>query len=384
MAATESLSSSPLHQLVTSLAATTKAISDNERFACSPPDGISLLDTKAELLLSYIHNLVFLILIKLRHSPIEEFGDDSPAVQNLEKLTELRVFLEKGVRPLERRLQYQIDKVFRAAEEIEKASTQKSPGTAETVSSRPRGTPLGPALDQLDPPGPGSSHVSPNLAHPDELSYRPNFAALLGHAQPTGGSIGVETSAQTSASDDVYKPPRITPTSMPDLQRSDHSAPNRRSRLLDEYIDAELSSAPQTQPSIGSNSTILGRGRHAPSARDRDKERERTEYEETNLTRLPAESKAERRKLRQQGDYRRRDVFGGEDWAELGRLGDHVSRSTMKAGDSKVSILDRRKKRRLESLEWSQASETNIGQKFEKRRQVLHSRMERRDRGTRK
>ncbi|KAL8942938.1 MAG: hypothetical protein Q9211_001188, partial [Gyalolechia sp. 1 TL-2023] len=70
-----------------------------EAFAPSD-DGLSLLDTKNELLLSYLQNLVFLILFKLRsggstneahHSATEPSHDD--IVQNL---VSLRLYLEKG------------------------------------------------------------------------------------------------------------------------------------------------------------------------------------------------------------------------------------------------------------------------------------------------
>ena len=77
-----------------------------------PKNGLSLLDVKNELLLSYLQDLVFLILVKLRQSRhgaqktrtdsdkgISDMGD---AVVN--RLVQLRLYLEKGVRPLEDKL----------------------------------------------------------------------------------------------------------------------------------------------------------------------------------------------------------------------------------------------------------------------------------------
>ena len=62
-----------------------------------------------------------------------------------------------------------------------------------------------------------------------------------------------------------------------------------RSATLDEYVSSELATAPLAQPSIGSN--VAAGGRRTKNAKDLEKERERRDYEETNLVRLPKESK---------------------------------------------------------------------------------------------
>ncbi|MCJ1486527.1 hypothetical protein MMC06_006704, partial [Schaereria dolodes] len=117
--------------------------------AATPADGISLLDTKNELLLSYIQNLVFLIILKLRNQSVSEphksengtQGASSVDLQDqvVKKLVELRVYIEKGVRPLESRLKYQIDKVLRAAADAARKDAQKSHGNA-TATKKLNGT----------------------------------------------------------------------------------------------------------------------------------------------------------------------------------------------------------------------------------------------------
>jgi len=69
-----------------------------------PQDGISLLDVKNELFLSYLQNLVFLVVLKIRNRKNGASDDDEE--QDLDnsvvkKLVELQIYLEKGVRPLE-------------------------------------------------------------------------------------------------------------------------------------------------------------------------------------------------------------------------------------------------------------------------------------------
>jgi hypothetical protein len=68
--------------------------------------------------------------------------------------------------------------------------------------------------------------------------------------------------------------------------------------LLDEYVSSELSSTPLIETSISFDSTILDRGHDSLNARQKEKEKERTEDEERNLARLPGESKVEKRKMR--------------------------------------------------------------------------------------
>ncbi|KAG7114282.1 Neuroguidin-A like protein [Verticillium longisporum] len=109
-------------------------------------NGISLLDVKNELLLSYLQNLVFLILLKLRNAKNPAQNDDDSADNATEpivrKLVELRLFLEKGVRPLEEKLRYQIDKILRAADDAERAAitSKASSKTKKTDDSDESGS----------------------------------------------------------------------------------------------------------------------------------------------------------------------------------------------------------------------------------------------------
>jgi len=71
--------------------------------------GISLLTVKNDLLLSYIHHLVIIQLIKVTG---HNLADHAPVISETIKS---RVALEK-VRPLEGKLKYQIEKLLRKAE----------------------------------------------------------------------------------------------------------------------------------------------------------------------------------------------------------------------------------------------------------------------------
>src|SRR2546421_1049056 len=119
MAAVDKSILSLLSVLTSSLESAILSVPDSTAIL-PPKNGISLLDTKNELLLSYLQNLVFLVLIKLRNGSLsqkpgtQEDGvngnriGNSLGAETVKKLVELRVYLEKGVRPLEGRLKYQI------------------------------------------------------------------------------------------------------------------------------------------------------------------------------------------------------------------------------------------------------------------------------------
>lgn len=398
-----------LATLTSSLNSATSSFPTTSDAILPPQDGISLFDTKNELLLSYLQNLVFLILLKLREASstsattndngrktgLEGDGEAGGSLdiwnEVVKKLINTRVYLEKGVRPLEGRLRYQIEKVVSAAEEAERLQT----GQGKRVSKEDGKNGTKARDGNSDATGSGSEGSEDNSenssgeeeeeeeAQPkikskiDDLSYRPNPSALL-LRKPDPSSSTSKARPSTSSVGGTYKPPRITPTSMPstDTKTSTSRTGMRKSHLLDEFVSTELSSAPTAEPSIGSNRTILARGRGALSTREREKERERTEYEERNFSRLPKEGKAERRK---KGGRRNDDRFGGEDWAGLGEVGDRVSRSVSSAG-RKGGVLERREKRRRGVGDVSGGG-LGMGEAFEKRRKILEGRAERKRKG---
>lgn len=360
-----------LSMLTESLTSATSSLPTDHDLLKNPPNGISLLDTKNALLLSYIQNLVFLVIVKLRHtSPPDQNGDTDLTAAAVRKLVELRLYLERGIRPLEGRLKYQIEKVLRAADDADRAAATKTHTSFDKNST----TKVSGAEDDASDVSATHSVASPPPAKPSDLSYRPNPAALL-RKQESSSNAKSSTTRTTAA----YKPPRITPTSMPKPTASSHhdGRRQRKSYLLDEYVSSELSSAPLAQPSIGSNSTILDRGRGSLNARQRETERERTEYEERNFARLPGESKAEKRKARARGDGAARNVYGGEQWVELGEAGDRVARSVGRNRDREGGrgVLERREKRRRENGDEGGGS-LGIGDMFEKRRRVMEGRAE--------
>ena len=248
-----------------------------------PKDGISLFDVKNEILLSYVQNLVFLVILKLRNGT---HGDVSASISQgtiepdisedvVKKLVELRVYLEKGVRPLENRLKYQIDKVLRAADDAARDATQKpiAPTNGQKTSNGINALDDRRSESEVESSGELDTLPAKTAAEIDDLSYRPNPSALMRPGRP------LDSRAAAPKSDGIYRPPRITPTALPTTTgREERSARKpSKSATLDDFVSTELSSAPLAEPSFGS--TIISGGRRSKSQKERTADAERLTYE---------------------------------------------------------------------------------------------------------
>ncbi len=239
------------------------------------------------------------------------------------------------MRPLEKKLQYQIDKVVRAADDAARSATQKSKSKPESNGVSEAHDNEGESVaDEVNDEDAAASEV-------DELSYRPNPSSFARLSKP----ITKPNRKSAAAEDGVYRPPRVAPTAMPTTDRYREERRERlpRSRTVDEFIASEYSTAPIAEPSIGS--TITSGGRNVKTQRDRDEERERTAYEEANMTRLPKESKADRLKKKALQGKGGRMGYGGEEWRGLGEGVDRIERMTKRSKGGVGGVLERSRKR---------------------------------------
>ncbi|MCJ1335464.1 hypothetical protein MMC09_000734 [Bachmanniomyces sp. S44760] len=369
-----------LSSLTQSLQSAAEAIPDASTIT-TPVQGISLLDTKNELLLSYLQNLVFLIILKLRNgyeptnaeSPgSKESTKDDEQDKAVKKLVELRVYLEKGVRPLESRLKYQIDKILRAADDVAQANAQKANGLASSKLVANGSKVQGPDSDtDNDSDGTTSNdedaghHAPPEI---DDLAYRPNPSSLL---RPSNQTDARRPSASTSH--EVYRPPRITPTSLSTPTTTTRGAESKarkptKSATLDEFVSNELSAIPIAEPSIGS--TIINGGRRNKSAKERAADAEKRVYEESNFVRLPKESKKDRAKMARTGNGGAGSLggYGGEEFRGIGDGAERIVGLTRGGGRG---VLERSRKRPVEDGPRDSGVGAGmgigIGERFEKR-----------------
>ncbi|GIZ42147.1 hypothetical protein CKM354_000542600 [Cercospora kikuchii] len=304
-----------------------------------PEDGITLFDTKNEIFLAYLQALALRNLNVIRSV---KAGSDVHKAQSLsdeitKKLIEQRVYLERGVGPLEKKLKYEVDRVVKVADEEERNVTQKLQQAVKAnghAREKEGGSVSGESGSDSDSDSDGE------LAGDVDAYVRPDSSKLFG-GKELQSTDTVSAAREKSASDGVYRPPRISATAMPTTERREKKERGPgRSATLDEYVSTELSAAPLAQPSIGSN--LAAGGRTSKNARQMKEEAERRDYEETHLTRLPAMSKKERAK---KGLGRARDGgFGGEEWSNIGASLDRIGDLTKRKG--KDSALDKSRKRR--------------------------------------
>ncbi|KAG7287177.1 hypothetical protein NEMBOFW57_006682 [Staphylotrichum longicolle] len=356
-----------LDSLTKSLTSTSEAAPKLDNIEL-PKDGISLLDVKNELLLSYLQNLVFLILLKLRQAKNGgadgETDDQSLDDLVVSKLVELRLYLEKGARPLEDKLRFQIDKVLRAADDAErnaKAAEEAAKANGHgSASESESGSEAGDSDDEED--GQDGTVDGRKIA---DLQHRPNLAGFQRPAAAT--YVGKERDASG-----VYRPPKIAPVVMPTTERREKT--DRRpikSATLDEFIADEMSTAPIAEPSIGT--TIVNFGRRTKTASERRKEDERREFEEKNFVRLPKESKKDRAKAARQEGRSGRMNFGGEEWRDLSEGVDRIARLTKgrSSGGGTKALLEKSRKRGIDTMDGPRGSGANMGERYQKRLKVL-------------
>ena len=204
----------------------------------STENGISFLEVKHHLLLDYLVNLVYIILLKVDSKPLS----DAPVV---ERLTEIRTVIEK-IRPVDQKLKYQIDKLMKMA-----------------VT--------------------GSNGSNP-------LSFKPNPDNL---AAKVGGDDD-DSDAEESAKTGVYVAPKVSA-----VPYEDHTWTSRKRKLEERMKQKTLNSSllkdlrdeySEAPEEIKDDN----KGMKAEKEQEREKERER--YEEDHLIRLNVASKDKKAK----------------------------------------------------------------------------------------
>ncbi|KAI1496949.1 hypothetical protein F5X99DRAFT_45673 [Biscogniauxia marginata] len=368
----------------------TSAVESTPKIAGIKPtdNGVSLLDVKNELLLSYLQNLVFLILLKIRNAKASarsdsdsNAGDDTSDLSGavVKKLVELRLYLDKGVRPLEEKLRFQLDKILRAAEDADR-SEQAATDAREAASDSESGSDE--ESDDEEEERGGGNGPARNLS---AKQYAPTFNTFTQPSAP----VGMAAAAQDKTG--VYRPPKITPTAMPTTERRGGPGGERRrpmkSATMDEFVSHELSTAPLAQPSVGT--TIVSGGRKTKTATERAEEDRRREYEESNFLRLPKESKKDRAKRNRVEGRSGKMNFGGEDWRDLGEGVDRIEKLTRRkegGGGGAKALLEKSRKRGRETTDSGRGSGLSsgtreIGERFNKKLKVMEG--GRRDRGKR-
>lgn len=282
-------------------------------------DRVSLLSLKNCSMLAYINSLLLVVGGKL-----DPACKDPTVKEGRQRSIQHRVVLERGVKPLEKKLSYQLDKLTRAYTRMEKEYTE-----AESRA-------LAKSQHTVDQESDGE-----DSSDEEEMSYRPNVA-IAAAAKTKKSSQPAEAEEEESTEGDLYKPPKISAVLPPQqlhqfedkFNARDHKDKSGRARMqaMEEYI-RESSDQPNWESSIGANIITHGKG-GIKSLRDTEKERDIARYEEDNFTRLNhGKSKVDKRKQKQRERQNRVNMIGGEDFSIFSskrKMEDSTSRRNVK------------------------------------------------------
>lgn len=312
----------------------------------SPSNGgekVSLLSLKNGAMLSYLSSLLTVV-----HDKMDPDCEDPSADRGRQMAIENRVVLERGVKPLEKKLSYQLDKLIRAYRRMEK----------EYIDAERRATEK--AANNTLSHGDDSASDSDSDSDDEEMSYRPNVIKSNDkssrNTEDKNNEEG-EGEGEDNKEDGIYRPPKIS-AMLPPTQTSqhfedkfnvkDHKDRSNRSRMqaMDEYL-RDQSDQPDWESSIGANIVDHGRG-GIKSLRDSEKERRVTDYEEDNFTRVNhmGKSKLERRKQKQRERAARVNIIGGEDFGIFNSKR-KLEDSTSRRGNKRSKGAWERAKKRL-------------------------------------
>ncbi|CCK69966.1 small subunit rRNA maturation protein LCP5 KNAG_0D02160 [Huiozyma naganishii CBS 8797] len=307
---------------------------------------VSLLTLKNGSMLSYVNSLLLVLQGKV------DVECKDPSMQlGREMAIRDRVVLERGVKPLEKKLSYQLDNLVKAYRRTEKEYLEAERRAKDKSLS---------ARTQRGSDSEGSSDSSDSE---EEASYRPNV--VRSKAKP---SAVVSTSADQEQNkgadaeenaDGIYRPPKISAMLPPSLtsrhfedkfSAKEHQDRSGKSRMqaMEEYLK-DQSDQPDWEASIGTNIVNHGRG-GIKSSRATEKELAVTNYEEENFTRVNpnmGKSKVEKRKMKQRERMAKVNVLGGEDFGIFNNSKRKLEDSTSRRGNKKSKNAWDRAKRRL-------------------------------------
>ncbi|CCH60730.1 hypothetical protein TBLA_0D02260 [Henningerozyma blattae CBS 6284] len=282
---------------------------------------VSLLSLKNDTLLAYINSLLLIIGNKLNINDAKDDDDLEKNHHELDKYRENtiqhRIVMERGIKPLEKKLNYQLDKLVRTYTKLEKDYLESEKRALEKLSHSSSSSD-----DDNDDSDQDSSDED------EKMVFKPNISGLLTKEDTKKSKrteIEAEAEMETEAgTDSVYKPPKINAIAPPKqtqfVDRFDpkyHKDNTRGSRMqaMEEYL-RESSDQPDWESSIGANIVNSGRG-GIKSHRDTEVDRKMADFEEENMTRLGsgAGSKLAKKKMKQRERYAQMNIVGGEDFS---------------------------------------------------------------------
>ena len=310
---------------------------------------VSLLSLKNESMLSYVNSLLLLLQSKLTGP--EESGN-SKNIEGLQaeqeadrwNTIEQRVTLDRGIKPLEKKLNYQLDKLTRSYYRVLEDFENNTNTSSSVNGGNSRSVQNGVNEKESDSDGDSESESE------DETTFKPNVNGMLSSAS-SKLSAKSKRSSKTPEKEEQeakdkkeeeeeeeeeeqkgngrYQPPKINAALPPSanshfddkFNAKDHKDRSNKFKLqsMEEYVN-EMNDKPEWEASIGTNIVNHGKG-GIKSSRRNDKENEVKDYEETNFTRLNLAKKKDKRQLKIKEIRDKVNIIGGEDFSIFNNQG---------------------------------------------------------------
>ncbi|KYQ96795.1 U3 snoRNP protein [Tieghemostelium lacteum] len=283
--------------------------------------GISFLETKYHLLLSYCLNITYFLMLKSSGASVK----DHPVV---DQLVRIRVILEK-IKPLDHKLKYQIEKLLKTAN-----SGVVSVNRDDPLNYKPNLSSMGNVDDEDD-----EDNVDDNGLDMDDeesLQARAGVYQAPRHYGSRGGFIDEEKSHSKQE-----KKARKT------LERSVNSS-------MAKFIEEEYDDKPEEIDDYEDRTVIPGKTLRKG---DNDKQSEIQNYEEANFTRIQL-SKADKKKLKEQQRNKNRLDDGLDSLVDFNDLSGLVDKDSDKQSKEDQEYL---KQKRMQTIQ-------NISSKGDKKR----------------
>lgn len=286
---------------------------------------LSLLSLKNDSLLSYIQSMAYLLLDEnnrqLNIESEDETADSSDEINVHEWNTIVqRIGLEKGIKPIEKKLQYQLDKLCKAyysdLEKIQKENTE------DVVSSK-----------NDEKSASGSSADEDGSSSEDEDMYKPNIDISNDVFRNRASRMDAANEAEAEEAGELtkkdvvsgkYQPIKVTQNIQFEDKfdyNADKNSKKNKLQSMEEYIQ-EMQDKPEWESSVGANLQKSGKkSMSLKSQHTMNKDKELEEYEETNFIRLnknnlPGQNKKLQKRLNKQKQVRDRvNVIAGEDFS---------------------------------------------------------------------
>mmetsp|Transcript_2882 Transcript_2882/g.4182 ORF Transcript_2882/g.4182 Transcript_2882/m.4182 type:complete len:415 (-) Transcript_2882:67-1311(-) len=270
-----------------------KVMEEAEEEQIDTNDGISLLEVKYQVMLSYCIRICFYILLKLTGKSVNKN-------KLVEQQAHLRVLLEK-LRPIDKKIKYQVSQLLRTAA-MDTESAEK-----DTEGANP-------------------------------LAFKPSPGKLIKTDEAQG----------TQGQSEVYKPPQVAPTEV--IDKKDRRKAKRNRKMREKAASNSVIKTLKDMVSTAPEEVDIGGGNNDQDATAMEREK----YEEENFVRL--QEKKKDKAIRKKKEQEKNAIDNVGDLEEFVDIMKAAGESKAEDTEGRDELAALRKEKALKSVEKGDAT----------------------------